>query len=427
MRRYGIYTLVSILISTTAHAASVDATAKALRLSNTITGGLLDTGEAVFTQMVSRIEANDLEGAAALAANTPHFNKYLARRLAIQMQTPALDASQGIDNDATAFIVAHIIGGAGTKPSISTLWSEDATYLVNVAGVPTRAASLTPAQLDAVNWTTDLVRQPGQSVKNAANAVIALPRKHVGGYTTLSDRVNDQSYAMYGATAGTNLRFIEGIYEVATGMSLVEVSSTNALVQDVPRFIPQNDPNFFQGQGQAACISCHGGGMSSANHGYATVADIFDFNGNGFTYIENPTNATRKSLGSDPAKRAGVATCNLAANPQPVCNPDGSIADVNQSWNVGTTWSSSGVLTTMGWTGPTSGQGLNELGLALGQASIVYEFLTKRVINEVCPLGSFTAAQVAKIGKAANPFAIPAGTDDLRTIVAMVASNPSCM
>jgi hypothetical protein len=233
---------------------------------------------------------------------------------------------------------------------------------------------------------------------------------------------------MYGATAGTNLRMIEGIWEIMTGLQLADVESTDAPAQNVPRFVPELDPNFFHGQGQPACISCHGGGMSSLTHGYATVGDVFNFDpAKGFTYIDAVTTATRKSLGSDPKKRATNLACNLVKTPTAVCNPDSAGVDPNQGWDVSQTWAASGVLTKMGWTGPMTGQGLNALGAAIGQASIVYQFMTTRVINEICPLGVFSSADIAKIAAAANPFAQPApGTDDIRTIVAMVAANPAC-
>lgn len=428
---YSAFILSGVLISTVTFAIDVDATAKALRMSNTITGGMLPTSDPIFAQMVSKIQAQDLAGAAALAANSSFFGKYLARRLALQMQNPALDASVSIDSDASSFIIAHFIGAGTIKPSISTIWSENATYLVNltVAGVTTatHTASLTAAQLAAVDWTTALVKVPGQNAKNLATAAVAIPAKHVGGYVTLSDRIADTSLAMYGYSAGTNLRMIESIWQIATGFSLLDVQSSQAGAYVVPRFVPEYDPNFFHGQGQAACISCHGGGMSSLNHGYAAVADKFDFDPvNGFIYIETPTVATMKSLGSDPAKRTVNSTCNLVANPTAVCNPDSAGIDANQAWDVGATWGDSGVLATMGWTGPTTGQGLNELGLAIGKAKIVYENLVRRVVGEICPMGTFSPDDVHKIAAAADPFAGPPGTDDIRTIVSLVASNGSC-
>jgi hypothetical protein len=100
--------------------------------------------------------------------------------------------------------------------------------------------------------------------------------------------------------------------------------------------------------------------------------------------------------------------------------------DANGSWNVSDTWQATGVLTKMGWTGNTSGQGLNSLGANIGKAKIVYEFLTKRVIGEICPMGIFSQDQIAKIAALANPYAVPKGTDDIRTIVANVAIDGSC-
>lgn len=422
------------------HVANLDvatATAAALRLSNTITGGYMPTSDPLFSQMVALIQAGNYQGAAALAANSSYFTNYLARRMALEMQSPSLSETNGADNDATAFIIAHFVGTSTTKPSLSTLFSENATYMVattdsNGNPVAIHAASLTSTQLSTIDWGTALQQVSGQSDASGT----AIPQKHVGGFTTLSDRINDSSFAMYGATAGTNLRMIEGIYEVGTGLQLVDVESTQAIPQNAPRFVPEDNANFFHGQGQPACISCHGGGMSSLNHGYSTVADVFNFDPKaGFTYnwaaIEaaSSTNAKyllMKSLGSDSTKRVANAACNLAAKPSPVCNPDSIGADPNQGWDVSVTWGSNGVLSMMGWTGPTSGQGLNSLGSAIGQTEIMYQFMTQRVIGEICPTGTFSTSDIAQIAAAANPFASPAGTDDIRTIVTLVASNETC-
>jgi len=131
-------------------------------------------------------------------------------------------------------------------------------------------------------------------------------------------------------------------------------------------------------------------------------------------------------LGSNAQSRGTTATCNLVKNPTAVCNPDSAGADPNNGWDLTATWQQTGVLATMGWRGPMTGQGLNALGAAIGQADIVYTNLTKRIVNEICPMGAFTTGEVAAIAAAANPNASPAGTDDVRTIVALVASNSSC-
>jgi hypothetical protein len=419
------------------YGTDVNSTVKALRIANSITGGTMPVSDPIFAQMVEKIQAGDARGAAQLVVQSKYFAGYLGRRLALQMQSPSLDAENGSDSDATAFIMAHFLGAAGLNPSISTLWSENATYLVNITtngtAAQTRAAALTNAQLLGVDWSRDLVRTEGQNAKaraanNAAAAAIAIPAKHVGGYTTLSDRINDNSFAMYGASAGTNLRMIEGIWQIATGLSLSDTQSTDARAQDVPRFVPQYDSNFFQGQGQAACLSCHGGGMSSLHNGYAAVADVFDFDPkNGFTFIDAPTTATMKSLGSDANQRTRNATCNLTQKPTPVCNPDSPGVDANQGWDLSITWGPSGVLDLMGWRAGTMGQGLNALGVALGQSKIVYTFMTKRVIGEICPMGIFSPEEVAVIAAQADPFATPKGTDDIRTIIALVASHATCL
>jgi hypothetical protein len=430
-----IYLVLAAVYAFSVHAQSINvsATASALRLSNTITGGSMPTTDPLFAQMVSQIAAGNLQAAATTAATSQYAAGYLARRLAFEMQNPSLDASSVTDSDATAFLIAHFAGTATTSPSISTIWSENATYLVGVGSTSAiHAASLTAAQLSALNWSSALTQVEGQTANVGAAGGstftrTTIPAKHVGGYITLSDRINDTSYAQFGATAGTNLRMIEGIWEIATGASLLDVASSDALAQNAPRFVPEYNPNFFHGQGQTACIACHGGGMSSLPHGYSTVADIFDFDPvGGFLYIPTPTTATMKSLGSNPSLRATNATCNLAANPAAVCNPTSVGADPNNGWDLTKTWQASGVLSQWGWTGATTGQGLNELGTALGQASIVYQNFVIRVVNEICPLGTFTADEVSSIAQAANPFAVPAGTDDIRTIVALVASQSSC-
>ena len=401
---------------------NVAATLTALRMKNSITGGMMPNSDPIFAQMVSLVQAGNVVGAATLAANSKYFASYLARRLALQMQTPALDAAGITDSDATAFLIAHFVGAQGVQARLSTIWSENATYLVMLPdGSFRHAADLSATQLLTVDWTM-LARSPGQQDANG----IYIPVKHVGGYTTLSDRANDNSFAQFGATAGTNLRMIEGIWEIATGLQLMDVASEAASAQQVPRFVPEFDPNFFHGQGQPSCISCHGGGMASLDHGYATVANIFDFRGNGLNYIANPTISTMKSLGSDPNARQRTLTCNLTRTPTPVCNPESPDVDPYQGWDVSKVWQKSGVLTAMGWKGPLQGQGLQSLGYAIAQSWIVYQFFTQRVIAELCPLGTFSALEVTQIAAMANPWADPAGTDDIRTIVANVAASPGC-
>src|SRR5262249_45172277 len=101
--------LCIILMATPSLAKGFDAqaTATALRLSNTITGGFMPVSDPLFGQMVAMVSSGDVAGAAALAANSKYFANYLARRLALQMQSPSLDASISIDNDSTAFLIAH--------------------------------------------------------------------------------------------------------------------------------------------------------------------------------------------------------------------------------------------------------------------------------------------------------------------------------
>jgi hypothetical protein len=418
-----------VVFAAQAQALDATATAAALRLAGTITGGSMPASAPEFAEMVAAIQIGDNLKAATIAATSNYAASYLFRRLAFQMQNPALDASQVTDNDATAFLIAHFIHAAGAQGGISTLWYENATYLVNVTrkGVPTQvhAADLTASELSAINWRDQLVRVEGQTAKSGTgddDPLINIPAKHVGGYLTLSDRANDNSFAMFGATAGTNLRMIEGMWTIATGLEVLDFASTSAHIQDVPRFVPGDDPNLFHGQGQNACIACHGGGITSLNHGYSTVADVFDFDPqDGLIYIANPTTNTMKSLASDPKKRKANAACNLVKTPTAVCNPDSVGADPNQGWDLTATWQDNGMLMRLGWSGLTQGQGLSTLGIALGQADIVYQNFTQRVIREVCPTSIFDPTVVNQI---AADGRIP---DDLRVIVAEVASNPACM
>lgn len=428
MRRHSIYltsifsAVFAIFFASSAFAIDVQATVTALRLKNIITGGQMPVTDPQFANMVAKVQAGDIFGAAEIAAKSKYGANYLARQLALQMQSPALDTTGILDSDASTFLIAHFVGSGATPPRISTIWSENATYLIqSPQGQLVHAADLSATQLADVDWTKT-ARVGGQQDANG----VYIPVQHVGGYTTLSDRANDTSFAIFGATAGTNLRMIEGIWEISTGLGLLDVASTLGSPADVPRFVPEYDPNFFQGQGQPACIACHAGGMASLNHGYSTVANIFNVTGDGFVFIPAPTTGTMKSLGSDPNARNRNLTCNLTRTPTPVCNPESRDADPQQAWDVSQTWSQTGVLTAMGWMGPKKGNGLQSLGYSIGQSWIVYQFLTERVIGELCPLGSFSAQEINRIAAAANPWADPAGTDDIRTIVAQVAASPGC-
>ena len=418
-----------MLLSSPAQAFDTASTIAALRIAGTVTGGLMPASAPEFAQMVSAIQAGDKVRAATIAATSNYAATYLLRRLAFQMQNPALDATSVTDSDATTFLIAHFVRASGTENGISGLWSENATYLVNVtrSGAQTQVhgADLTAADLATLDWSSQLVRMAGQNAKTVTSGTataVAIPDKHVGGYVTLSDRANDSSFAMFGATAGTNLRMIEGLWTISTGLQLLDFASSDARVQDVPRFVPEYDPNFFRGSGQNSCISCHGGGVPSLNHGYATVADLYDYDStNGLIFLAAPTTATMKSLGSNPKKRNANLACNLARTPTAVCNPDSAGVDPNQGWDLSVTWGPSGLLDKLGWTGPTSGQGLAALGAALGQAGIVYRNFTWRVIREVCPTGTFGSADIDRIASDGR------ASDDIRVIVAEVAASPSCL
>ena len=204
------------------------------------------------------------------------------------------------------FLMAHFVRAAGAQNGISGLWSESATYLATVtrngAATQVHGADLTAAELATLDWSSALVRVAGQNAKAVANGTatpVAIPDNHVGGYVTLSDRPNDNSFAMFGATAGTNLRMIEGVWTISTGLQVLDFASSDALVQYVPRFVPEYDPNFFHGTGQNACISCHGGGLTSLNHGYSTVGDLWDFDAtNGLVYFDVPINWSQFATGA---------------------------------------------------------------------------------------------------------------------------------
>jgi hypothetical protein len=412
----------------TSQAASSASIIGALRISGIITGGSMPTNSADFATMTTQVSNGDYYGAALTAVDSPYGASYLLRRLAFQMQNAGYTASSVTDSDATAFILAHFIGatGSGTTASIKKLWSDNQTCLVkNSAGVMVHVADLTDAEKITTDFTKAISCTTGQTAADPASATvpaarITIPVKHVGGYVTLSDRAGDNSIAQVGATAGTNLRYIENIWMVATGLDLLSFASTDAHVQDVPRFVPENDSHFLNGNGQTACIACHGGGLAAITHGYATIADLFDFDAvKGLMYIATPTTGTMKSLGSDPTKRAANLACTSATA---VCNPDSSSATVlpTQNWDLATTWGARGMLTTLGWNGATSGQGLNTLGAAIGQANIVYTNLVKRVIKEVCPLGAVPATDLTAINSLAQ------SSDDIKLVIAKVASNPAC-
>jgi hypothetical protein len=421
------------------HEAMADAqTIQALRMANTLTGGLMPSSAPEFAQMVTQIRAGNYQGAAQTAVTSRYFAQYLPRRMARQMMNSQLSESSVPDNDATTFIVANLIGSA-TTPSIRSLWSQDATYLIRgtIGGVTAdrHAWELTPAQLAAVNWQTDLIRVSGQTAlvtsQDAAGNTIytptPIPAMHVGGYLTLAKLLpdggsaQDFSFAQYGLMNGTNLRAIEAMYETTTGLTLPQMVVSGATSAVVPRFVPKLNPSFFTGQGQPACISCHGGGASNLTHGYATFADKFDFDPDrGLIFIPAPTTDTMKSFGSNDGLRGVVRTCDLTRNPAPHCNPDAPITATSaQAWNL-SLWQTGGLLTQMGWQGPTSGTGLNSLGQALGQAKLVYRFLVTRVVREICPLGSFNDTQIGAIADLAQT------QDSFATIAVQVAIHPSC-
>jgi hypothetical protein len=439
---------MSVGMAFLAHPAAVFAdqasTIAALRMNGNVTGGLMPTSSPQFTQMVTYIQSGDYYDAAMAAVNTPYFGAFLARRMAKEMQNVTLTSSGVPDNDSTAFLVAHFLHGTtatntGVTTGISGLWSDNVTCLVDVGGTNTSAFKLTATQLAAVNWATQIVCTPGQTGSNAVpgsgktGTQVAIPAADVGGYMTLSLAPGDSSFAQNAFTAGTNLRGVEYLYEISMGVTLLQLAiQDGATPQVVAPFVPEGDPNFLVGVGQPACISCHGGGAQAVQHGYSTLADLFNFDPTaGFEYVAAPTAATMKSYGSNSATRANVQKC-VTNHAFPTgfttCNPDSIGASTTQAWDL-SSWQQGGILQTMGWSAnaPISGNGLNTLGAAVGQAALVYQFMTSRVIGEICPLGSVTTATQNSIASEAQTGAIAAShKDSLGYIVASVASDPSC-
>ncbi|MBS1964057.1 MAG: hypothetical protein JST04_17725 [Bdellovibrionales bacterium] len=428
--------LLAVGLSTSSNAADSASIVGALRLSGIITGGTMPTNSADFNTMVAQVGNGDWLAAATTAVNSQYGANYLLRRLALQMQNAGYNAAAASDSDATAYLIAHFAGAGGIgASSLSKVWSNNVTCTVNVtrngANANVHAADLTAAELNTIDWRSALNCTAGQQAvdfiatqtarqanNNAAAVKMTIPVKAVGGYTTLSDRTNDNSFAMVGATAGTNLRYIENLWMVATGMGLLDFASTEGRPQNVPRFVPENDPHFLIGNGQTACIACHAGGLPALNHGYSTLADLYDFAGDGLSYNKAPTTGTMKSLGSNANNRQKTLTCDLSKFT--VCNPDSVGADANQSWDLASTWGARGLLAQMGWNGPTAGQGLNTLGQAIGKAGIVYSNFVKRVMKEVCPLGAVPDKDFASIVAAGQ------NSDDVKQMIAQVASNPAC-
>jgi len=172
---------------------------------------------------------------------------YVLRRLAFQCRT-RLDASKVTDNDATTFLMAHFVRAAGAQNDQRPLvrehhlpghrdpeWGRD----------PVHGADLTAASSPRSTESSALVRVAGQNAKAVANGTATRWRsrtKHVGGYVTLSDAPTTNSFAMFGATAGTNLRMIEGIWTISTGLQTLDFASSDAWVQYVPRFVRNTIP-----------------------------------------------------------------------------------------------------------------------------------------------------------------------------------------
>lgn len=459
---------LALIAAPPARGASTAVTVQALRMAGRITCGLMPASDPAFQAMVSKLSGSppDYMGAAAAAVASPYFAQCLVRRMAKEMMTPSMSAGGVPDNDATTFIVATLTGIPGQTPGISKLWSDDATYLIKVAGascaafgdancstggsapsgVPgstgpyCHALDLGPAQLAAVSWQTDLVRVPNlqcatnlQASKFGTSPVIEyvpIPASDTAGYLTLSDRPNDGSYAVYGFEAGTNLRGIEGMYEIATGYDIPSMETDlppplTSLEGDAPAFVPAGNLNFANAVTQTACLACHGGGVSNTRHGYSALADLFDYPNAAKTnigfYPSLPPVTVRKSNGSNASIRGLVAACTTANYLTNNCNPySGGVDDVGLSWDL-SDWSpvASGA---WGWTGPTSGHGWNALGAALGKSGIVYTYMVQRVVSEICPPSSSLPPQtISQIAAQAMK------NDSFAYIVEAVASNPGCL
>lgn len=460
-----------------ASASTLSATVQAVRMAGKITCGSMPATDPAFQTMVAKLSATppDYMGAATAAVQSKYFARCLPLRMARQMQNPTLSEAGVPVSQSIIFIVGELVGAAGTQPSISKLWSDNATFIFNQPGgncwaqgslgstcviggaapfggppgYPGGTArgqyctSLDPQYgtfIGDIDWQTQVIKVPAQCVVDSTLTVInsgsppvlysQLPQMHVGGYMTLSNTWYEKNFAEAAMKAGTNLRAIEFMYEIATGWTVPQMETTQAppltnLAPNAPAFVHAADRNFSSPVSQTACLACHGGGVSSLKHGYNTFADLFDYVDTayfGMWYNSTiPAPQNRKSNGSDPTIRANTVACTTSNYATNNCNPYSQLADdTNFSWDLSDfapvqsgAW---------GWHGPLAGNGLNALGQALGQADIVYQFMTKRVVNEICPpVQNFPQATINQIAAQAKTL------DSFPYIVEAVASNPACL
>jgi hypothetical protein len=237
MRSWGFKILIGLVTAWMCPAASatgvdpVTATVQANRLNGIIAGGAIPFNDPVFVKMVSDVQAGNYAQAATDAVNSTYFPYYLPRRMAKEMMNPQMNESGIPDNDSVAFIVANMLGLAGTQPSIANIWTQNATYCVN-----TTTPNVNPTTSQAVangacganqvhmfyagdplafDWTAALVKVSMQTATDVTEKTqLVLAQKDVGGYMTLTDAQgnglspNYNDFSQFAFSAGTNLRAV---------------------------------------------------------------------------------------------------------------------------------------------------------------------------------------------------------------------------
>jgi len=211
---------------------------------------------------------------------------------------------------------------------------------------------------------------------------------------------------------------IRGIWTVSPGCRS-RLRLERRLVQYVPGSCREYRSQLLPRTGQDACISCHGGGLTALNHGYSTVGDLWDSTPPTACLLRDPHDRhpevarlrpqealRQRDVQPDAEADAGVQPGQLRNRSQP-------------GLDLSITWGRAGSSTS--WAGaPEERPGLAALGAALGQATSVYQNSPGARSRDL------PHRHVQPDGHRPDRGSRQ-GADDIRVIVAQVASSSTCI
>jgi hypothetical protein len=352
--------------------------------------------------MVNAIDNGNPQAAAMVAMNNEYFYTTQLVNFFTPWSNVDSDAHQGL-NDMTTTLIGMVRDNVGFDQALygDILYVGSDSLVANTGGVIPAWVNGTYLGIpyNIINLQTMGLNSAGTARGNIRiNLGTALQQKQQSALTGISDTAGVITTEIYGQNyfnAGTNRRVARFTFKNFLCMDMPQLADTTRpdfrVRRDVGRS-PGGDSQVYKN----FCVGCHAG-MDA----FAGAFAYFDYSKNAVTY-------TPGSVVYKMNKNNGVF-------------PDG-YTTTDDSWiNLWTT----GVDSSVGWNGASSGNGAKAFGKAISQTNQFSTCMVQQVFQMVC-LRAPTSAEASTVQQLATYFS-GTGAYNMKSLMAAVATLPQCM